>query len=111
MAGWYCPVGGVELGVDLWENFIINSQRKHMKSVYLLLGESNAKKSSTVRCLLGIGQHATEVEVQCVSDMRIHIRSLISAAQEQPLSRLERCFTEVVRWLSELEDKMRQMYG
>ena len=54
-----------------------------MKSIWLLIGNANTRKSSMVRCLLGVDNPATEVEVQSVTGTVLHIRAFISAVQEK----------------------------
>lgn len=56
-----------------------------MKSIYLILGAANTRKSSLVRCLIGTGNPATQVEVRTVAGIDFRIRGLIGAAQERGL--------------------------
>ncbi len=54
-----------------------------MKSIWLLVGNTETRKSSIVRCLLGVDNPATEVEVQSITGMVLHMRAFISAVQEK----------------------------
>lgn len=57
-----------------------------MKSIYLILGAKNTRKSSLVRCLIGSDNPATQVEVRTLAGLDFRIRGLIGAAQERELS-------------------------
>ena len=59
-----------------------------MKSIWLLVGEANTRKSSTVRSLLGLGKTGV-VEVEFLSGAVLPIWGAIRAAQEHPLSPTE----------------------
>ena len=56
-----------------------------MKSIYLILGAANTRKSSLVRCLIGTDNPATQVEVRTVTGLDFRIRGLIGAGQERGL--------------------------
>jgi hypothetical protein len=66
-----------------------------MKSIYLVLGAKNTRKSSLVRCLIGTDNSTTQVEVRTLNGLAFRIRGLTGAAQEQ-----ERA---PEAWLDELE--------
>jgi len=57
-----------------------------MKSIYLILGAKNTRKSSLVRCLIGSDNPATQVEVRTLAGLDFRMRGLIGAAQERELS-------------------------
>ena len=57
-----------------------------MKSIYLILGAKNTRKSSLIRCLIGSDNPATQVEIRSSAGLDFRIRGLIGAAQEKELS-------------------------
>lgn len=57
-----------------------------MKSIYLVLGARNTRKSSLVRCLISTDNSTTQVEVRTLTGLAFRIRGLIGAAQEQEYS-------------------------
>ena len=54
-----------------------------MKSIYLVLGARNTRKSSLVRSLIGTDNSTTQVEVRRLTGLAFRIRGIIGAAQEQ----------------------------
>ncbi len=63
-----------------------------MKTAWILIGESNTRKSSVARLLTGIGRIETQVDLADAQGCRFRVRSLVSAAQEarlQPAALLE----------------------
>jgi hypothetical protein len=57
-----------------------------MKSIFLVIGAKNTRKSSLVRCLIGIDNPATQVEIRTLAGLDFRIRGLIGTPQERELS-------------------------
>ena len=57
-----------------------------MKSIYLVLGAKKTRKSSLVRCLIGIDNPATQVEIRTLAGLDFRMRGLIGTPQERELS-------------------------
>ena len=57
-----------------------------MKSIYLILGAKNTRKSSLIRCLIGSDNPATQVEIRTSAGLDFRIRGLIGTPQERELS-------------------------
>lgn len=60
-----------------------------MKKAWVIIGEANTRKSGLVRCLTGIDNIATQVEIQTSLQLSTRIRAFISAAQEAKMAPLE----------------------
>ena len=75
------------LGREIWTLRLFHSKKRvkgiSMKSIFLIIGAGNTRKSSLVRCLLGTDNQATQVEIRTLTGLNFRMRGLIGAAQAQ----------------------------